>query len=68
MQYYILGDFDARTKNNQTIIISNIYNLNPMWLKEDLDLICTYQRSSLDLIENLFYKALVNYYLLPWSS
>ena len=34
-----MGDFNARTSNNQVILLSNYYNHNPLWLDEYLGII-----------------------------
>ena len=55
----LIGDFNARTSNNQAIILSNNSNPNPLWLDEDPTLASSYKRSSEDLGENLFGSELV---------
>jgi len=55
----LIGDFNARTSNNQVIILSNHFNPNPLWLDEDPTLASRYKRSSEDLEENLFGLELV---------
>ena len=55
----LIGDFNARTSNNQAIILSNHSNPNPLWLDEDPTLASRYKRSSEDLGENLFGSELV---------
>ena len=54
-----MGDFNARTSNNQDILLSNYSNPNPLWLDEDLTLASRYNRSSEDPGENLFGSELV---------
>ena len=49
-----MGDFNARTSSNQSILLSNYSNLNPIYLDKDLELINMYKRSFEDLDENLF--------------
>ena len=55
----LMGDFNARTSNNQAILLSNYSNPNPLWLDEDLTLASRYKRSSVDLGENLFGSELI---------
>jgi len=55
----LIGDFNARTSNNQAIILSNHSNPNPLWLDKDPTLASRYKRSSEDLRENLFGSELV---------
>ena len=54
-----MGDFNARTSNNQAILLSNHSNPNPLWLDEDLTLASQYKRSSEDLEDNLIGLELV---------
>jgi hypothetical protein len=58
----LLRDFSTRTATNQSTLLSNDSNHNPLWLDEDLFLANIYKRSSKDLTENLFGIALVNIY------
>ena len=55
----LIGEFNARTSNNQAIILRNHFNPNPLWLDEDPTLASRYKRSSEDLRENLFGSKLV---------
>jgi len=57
-----LGDFNARTKNNQGIILSNDSNPNPLWLDEDIVLASNYKRNFEDLVENLFGTELIKHH------
>ena len=54
-----MGDFSARPSSNQTIILSNHSNPNPLWLDKDLTLANRYKRSFEDIGENLFGSELV---------
>jgi hypothetical protein len=55
----LLGDFNGRTKTNQSTILSNDSNPNPLWLDEDLVLVNRYKRNLEDLIENLYGTELI---------
>jgi hypothetical protein len=56
----LLRYFNAIITNKQDIILTNISNLDPLWIEpKDNDLIFTYKRSFEDLIENLFGMELV---------
>jgi hypothetical protein len=48
-----LGEFNAITATNQSIILSNDSNPNPLWIEEEIVLANIYKRNSEDLIENL---------------
>ena len=50
----LIGYFNARTSNNQAIIIRNHSNPNPLWLDENPTLASRYKRSSKYLGEKLF--------------
>ena len=54
-----MGDFNARASSNQSILLSNYSNPNPLWLDEDITLARKYNRISEDLGENLFGSKLV---------
>ena len=49
-----MGDFNARTSNNQAILLRNYSSPNPIWLNEDLTLVESYQRRFEDLGDDLF--------------
>ena len=56
-----MGDFNARTSINQTILLSNYSNPKHLWLDEDLELANRYKRSYEDLGENLFGSKLAKF-------
>ena len=47
----LMGDFNARTSNNQVILLGNYSNRNPLWLEEYLELANRYKSSCEDLGE-----------------
>ena len=55
-----MGDFNALTSSNQSILLSNHSNPNPIWLDEDLTLVGRCKRSFEYLGKKLFGSELVN--------
>ena len=60
---FLMGDFNAQNYNNQSTLLSNYSNPNPLWLDEDLALAYMlankHRRSFEYLVENLFSSNMV---------
>ena len=55
-----LGEINPKITTNQSHILSNDSNPNPLWLDEGIVLASIYKRNSEDMVENLFCTKLIH--------